>query len=163
MKTAKLTVRQQEAIGLVEQGRVQYGHEFPPNMARRGHTTYPVFLIDGHAATTSKAAPSPHSKNADSSSSATTSCRVNPSRRPPGRHAHSPGGKPRSPSPPTTPPSTRMAHRSRTRNVCRQCPRVSGPRPQAESETRKRCFSDGGRSRHTASRSPDARRQASWR
>ncbi|GAT10323.1 hypothetical protein H7I77_05205 [Mycolicibacterium novocastrense] len=49
MKTAKLTVRQQEALELVEQGRVQYGHEFP-NMARRGHATYPVFLIDGHAA-----------------------------------------------------------------------------------------------------------------
>ncbi|PJE03577.1 MAG: hypothetical protein CK429_32750 [Mycobacterium sp.] len=49
MKTAKLSARQQEAIDLVRQGRVQYGHEFP-NMARRGHATFPVFLIDGHAA-----------------------------------------------------------------------------------------------------------------
>ncbi len=37
MKTAKLTVRQQEAIGLVEQGRVQYGHEFPQHGAPRPH------------------------------------------------------------------------------------------------------------------------------
>lgn len=49
MGTAKLSARQQEALELVKEGRVQYGHEFP-NMARRGHATYPVFLIDGHAA-----------------------------------------------------------------------------------------------------------------
>lgn len=39
MKTAKLSARQQEALELVKQGRVQYGHEFP-NMARRGHAAY---------------------------------------------------------------------------------------------------------------------------
>ncbi|MGJ6127418.1 hypothetical protein QN239_33095 [Mycolicibacterium sp. Y3] len=49
MKTAKLSARQQEALDLVRQGRVQYGHEFP-KMARRGHATFPVFLIDGYAA-----------------------------------------------------------------------------------------------------------------
>lgn len=49
MKTTKLSARQQEALDLVRRGRVEYGHEFPA-MARRGHATYPVFLVDGHAA-----------------------------------------------------------------------------------------------------------------
>lgn len=49
MKTGKLSARQQEALDLVREGRVQYGHEYQ-NMARRGHAGYPVFLIDGHAA-----------------------------------------------------------------------------------------------------------------
>lgn len=49
MRTAKLSPRQREVLDLVRDGRVQYGHEHQ-NMARRGHGTFPVFLIDGHAA-----------------------------------------------------------------------------------------------------------------
>lgn len=49
MATRTLSPRQHEALDLVRQGRVQYGHEHQ-NMARRGRGTYPVFLIDGHAA-----------------------------------------------------------------------------------------------------------------
>lgn len=49
MTTRTLSARQREALDLVRQGRVEYGHEHQ-NMARRGRGTYPVFLIDGHAA-----------------------------------------------------------------------------------------------------------------
>lgn len=47
--TRTLSPRQREALDLVRQGRVEYGHEHQ-NMARRGHGTFPVFLVDGHAA-----------------------------------------------------------------------------------------------------------------
>ncbi|MEX7470521.1 hypothetical protein AB4Z39_12515 [Mycobacterium adipatum] len=49
MTLKRLSPRQREALELVHAGRVQYGHEHP-NMARRGHSTFPVFLVDGHAA-----------------------------------------------------------------------------------------------------------------
>lgn len=49
MTTKRLSPRQREALDLVQAGRVQYGHEHQ-NMARRGNSTFPVFLIDGHAA-----------------------------------------------------------------------------------------------------------------
>ncbi|WP_102145612.1 hypothetical protein [Mycobacterium hubeiense] len=46
---SKLSARQREALALVGEGRVEYGAEHQ-NMARRGRVTWPVFLIDGHAA-----------------------------------------------------------------------------------------------------------------
>lgn len=49
MTLKRLSPRQREALELVHAGRVQYGHEHQ-NMARRGNSTFPVFLIDGHAA-----------------------------------------------------------------------------------------------------------------
>lgn len=58
----RLSPRQREALELVQAGRVQYGHEHP-NMARRGHSTFPVFLIEATPPTDRKAAPSAHWKN----------------------------------------------------------------------------------------------------
>lgn len=45
----RLSPRQREALELVRAGRVQYGQQYPA-MARRGRHTWPVFLVDGHAA-----------------------------------------------------------------------------------------------------------------
>lgn len=44
-----LSPRQREAVELVKEGRVQYGHEHQ-NLARKGRGTFPVFLINGYAA-----------------------------------------------------------------------------------------------------------------
>ena len=44
----KPTPRQIEALSAVDAGRVQWGNA-SPDMARRGHTSPLVFLIDGHS------------------------------------------------------------------------------------------------------------------
>jgi hypothetical protein len=45
----RLSPQQRALLGIVREGRVQYGHEHQA-MARRGRSTYPVWLIDGYAA-----------------------------------------------------------------------------------------------------------------
>lgn len=47
--TTRISSTQRVALELVREGRVQYGYEYQ-NMARKGHGTFPVFLIDGYAA-----------------------------------------------------------------------------------------------------------------
>lgn len=47
MTTKSLSPRQREAMMLVGEGRVQYGHEHQ-NMARKGRGTWPVFLVDSY-------------------------------------------------------------------------------------------------------------------
>lgn len=44
----KPTPRQIEALSAVDAGRIQWGNA-SPDMARRGHTSPLVFLIDGHS------------------------------------------------------------------------------------------------------------------